>query len=273
MNRITVKRIETIDEKFWRMKPAPIPPDNCRIIMQDTILEEKINGKLQPVIGYYNLKNGFDKLVETLKRIRYQATERTGGLPTKSRIFGSAPRVTIRKDYCSRCEFTYDESEADSVLKGWGEKIQPYYKDTNRDVFNLHCKLVEKILPEWKIGDSIWTQGIVNWNNQLRFHKDQGNFPDTWSAMLVFRRDIEGGWLYMPRYNIALMCGNGTLTLFNGQDVLHGVTPIRKLNPSAYRYSIVYYSLKQMVKCMSTKEELSRIRKVKTERERNRVSV
>jgi len=268
MKKIQVEKIKGWKEleKSLRLRPVAVPKE-CRLVVGDAIITENDF----PVIGYYNLKDGFAPLVNVLKKIRYQATERTGGLPTRSRIFGSSPRVTIRKDYCSRCEFTYEDSKADDLLKSWGKKIEKYYDKTEPNTFCVHKTLVDAILPEWRMGESIWTQGIVNWNNQLRFHKDQGNFPHTWSAMLTFREGISGGYLYLPRYNIALACGNGSLTLFNGQEILHGVSPIQKLSIKAYRYSIVYYSLKQMSKCMSTEQELGRIRKVKTERERKRV--
>jgi hypothetical protein len=58
--------------------------------------------------------------------------------------------------------------------------------------------------------------------------------------------------------------------MFDGQSVLHGVTPITKTNPDAVRYSIVYYSLQQIWNCLPLSEEVARIRNLKTKRERAR---
>lgn len=85
--------------------------------------------------------------------------------------------------------------------------------------------------------------------------------------MLVFKRDIVGGHLSCPEYGLGFKLKNNSLLMFDGQSILHGVTPIQKKSASAYRYSIVYYSLQQMWKCMSVDEELARIRNKKTERE------
>ena len=58
--------------------------------------------------------------------------------------------------------------------------------------------------------------------------------------------------------------------MFDGQGIMHGVTPITYESPLSYRYSIVYYSLKQMWKCLTIDEELVRIRNKKTQREKIR---
>ena len=89
--------------------------------------------------------------------------------------------------------------------------------------------------------------------------------------MVVFKKDIEGGHLIIPELVIALEVEDNTVTIFNGQDILHGVSSIEYKNASAYRYSIVYYSLEQMWKCEPLGEEIKRIRKVKTEREKKRL--
>lgn len=75
----------------------------------------------------------------------------------------------------------------------------------------------------------------------------------------------------MPEYGIGLEIGNRSVTLFDGQAVLHGVTPITKLRDDATRFTVVYYSLRQMWKCEPLGAELARIRRKKTERERKRL--
>ncbi len=59
--------------------------------------------------------------------------------------------------------------------------------------------------------------------------------------------------------------------MFDGQSILHGVTPINKVSPKGYRFSIVYYTLKRMWQCLEVDEELVRVRQKKTERERTRM--
>lgn len=83
---------------------------------------------------------------------------------------------------------------------------------------------------------------------------------------------IEGGRLSIPEYDIKLEIADDTLVIFNGQEILHGVTPIKKTHPKGYRYTVVYYSMEQMWKCDSLNEETDRIRKKKKEREFKRLN-
>jgi hypothetical protein len=111
----------------------------------------------------------------------------------------------------------------------------------------------------------------VNKNNQLKYHFDSGNFKGVLSNMVVLKKDVAGGYLIIPELDIALEVADNTLTIFNGQEILHGVSTIEYENDHAYRYSVVYYSLEQMWKCEPINDEIARIRKVKTQREKNRL--
>ena len=85
--------------------------------------------------------------------------------------------------------------------------------------------------------------------------------------MVVFKGGVSGGFLSLPEYRAGVELKDNSLFMFDGQSILHGVTPIKKHNPNSYRYSIVYYSLRQMWKCLTIDEEVIRIRQRKTKRE------
>lgn len=89
--------------------------------------------------------------------------------------------------------------------------------------------------------------------------------------MVCFKKGITGGRLSIPEFDIKLEIEDNTLVIFNGQEILHGVTPIIKAHPQGYRYTVVYYSMEQMWKCDSVNEELERIRTKKKEREFKRL--
>ena len=44
--------------------------------------------------------------------------------------------------------------------------------------------------------------------------------------MVVFKRDVAGGYLVIPEFDIALEVADNTLSIFNGQEILHGVSTI-----------------------------------------------
>ena len=49
--------------------------------------------------------------------------------------------------------------------------------------------------------------------------------------MLGIKKWITGGHLVIPEYDVALEISDGSMCLFDGQAHIHGVTPIKKLNP------------------------------------------
>jgi hypothetical protein len=55
--------------------------------------------------------------------------------------------------------------------------------------------------------------------------------------------------------------------MFDGQELLHGVTPIKQLSEHARRYTIVFYSLVGMWSCLPLDEELADARNARWESE------
>jgi hypothetical protein len=90
--------------------------------------------------------------------------------------------------------------------------------------------------------------------------------------MIILKKDMQGGYLSLPEFGIGVECSNNSLFLFDGQGILHGVTPFKKLSLDSYRYSIVYYSMQQIWKCLPLTEELAHVRELKAQRELKRTS-
>jgi hypothetical protein len=59
--------------------------------------------------------------------------------------------------------------------------------------------------------------------------------------MLVLRRGTEGGHLHLPEYDVTLAVPNNSVTIFNGQQEWHGVTPMQ-VQGNGYRFSLVWYA-------------------------------
>lgn len=206
-----------------------------------------------------------------LRRIKYEVNKRTAGLKTTSRIFGYNPRNVVRKDFCSTTSLAVKQPKEHAIVCQYGVQIAQLYSEYTPDTFRVHSEILRsKVLGEWSIKDTPFTSGIINKNNPLKYHFDSGNFKGVYSCMAVFKKDIRGGYLSMPQYGVAVNLPHNSVFMFDGQSVLHGVTPITKLNDEAVRYSIVYYSLQQIWNCLPLTEEIARIRNKKTERERNR---
>ena len=258
----------TIDLKQF-IKRTALESDFQTLIKQDCIITE--NGV--PRILYLKLGSESRIVREVCKKIKYQANTRTAGLKTLSAIFGFSPRNTIRRDFCSGTGLAMHKQNYNAVICDFGIVLSKLYEQYFPKVFAEHSKVTnEKISKDWRIKDTPFTSGIINKNNPLKYHFDGGNIKDVLSNMIVFKEGIEGGYLACPEFNIGFEVADNTVILFDGQNILHGVTPIKKKQRESYRYSIVYYTLKQMWNCLPLTEEIARIRKVHLQKERKRAS-
>jgi hypothetical protein len=262
---ITPKQIDHNDY----IKRTALESDVSTLIKEDTIIT--VNGV--PEVYYTILTPDQLKNIRwAVKNIKYPTTTRTGGLKTQSKIFGYSPRNALRNDYCNITSMSEEETKQHTIITDFGKVLTEYYKEYMPNDFNAHEKVVvERVKSDWIIKDTPFTSGIVNKNNPLKYHHDAGNFKGLMSNMLVLKKDVSGGYLIIPELDVALECPDGALVIFNGQRILHGVSPIQYGNNKAYRYSVVYYSLEHMWKCETIDEEIARIRNLKMERENNRL--
>jgi hypothetical protein len=260
-------KLKNLDVKEYRHRSAK-EEDCSQLIDTDTTV--MIDGK--PAIVYIaDVSNEAKLLFDALTKIRYDSTTRTSGLVTSSRIFGYAPRNGIRNLPCRSTSLALDSPSENKILKRFAAVAAHHYNETNRELAEKHQKMTDdNVLENYKMDGSMFTSGIVNHNNPLKYHFDSGNYVGVWSAMFAFKRDVEGGYLACPEIDISFKCSNHSLIMFDGQSILHGVTPIRKLNKNAVRYTVVYYSLKSMWSCDTPTDEVERMRNKRLEIELKR---
>lgn len=267
MKEITVKRrsIEIADY----IKRSAKAEDIEVLIREPATIRDEESGEVIAI--YDRLPAGAMELGKRLNTIGYQTTERTSGLKTTSRIFGAMPRITLRSDFCRMASLNNEDPQANALLEKWGKVAESMYRKHAPERYERHKQMTAKVLGEYQLKDTVFTSGIVNKNNPLKYHFDRGNFDRVFSCMIGFKDGVLGGHLAMPEYGIGLEICDRSVSLFDGQDILHGVTPIERLRPDATRFTVVYYSLKGLWKCEPLSLELARIRKLKTERERKRL--
>lgn len=267
MRKIIQAKTQQLNFKDYKMRGAS-DKDCAHLITEPTVLMHDNEVK----VVYEKLQFDTTKYKDALTLIKYQATERTAGLKTVSRIFGYSPRNVLRKDFCATTSLAAEFPEEHALICELGQRISEIYLDTAPEVANKHLNLVkEKMSVEWVIPGTPFTSGIINKNNPLKYHFDTGNFKQVFSCMVAFKRDCEGGYLALPEYDSMLEIGDNSITLFDGQEILHGVTPF-KIAEGGYRFTIVFYALRGMWECLTVDEEVARIRNLKTTRERKRVT-
>jgi hypothetical protein len=252
------------------IRRTPLESDYSTLIKEDCTFVDRESGQLLGV--YLVLPRHSMELLKALLTIKYDKNKRLAGLITKSRIFGYKPREKIRNDFCTATQLSRESPKQHQIICDFAKVVSEIYKKHCGEIYVDHEEITKsKLLPEWTIEGTPFTSGIVNRNNALHYHFDTGNFKNVYSNMVAFKSNTKGGYLSIPRYDIGLEIANNSLLLFDGQKILHGVTPIKLLSENAYRLSIVYYSLQQMWKCEPLNEELARIKDVRTDLEKRRL--
>jgi hypothetical protein len=252
------------------IRRSALESDYNVLITEDTLITE--NGV--PRILYARLPDDSTKYIrQACKNIRYDTSTRLNGLKTTSRIFGYNPRNAIRKDFCSATSMAVEHPTEHAVICDFGKQLTTLYAQYFPDIYAIHEGNVEgKVRDGWRIEQTPFTSGIVNKNNPLKYHFDAGNIRDVLSNMVVFKKDIGGGYLSCPEFDIGFEVADNTVILFDGQNILHGVTPIKRHSEHAYRYSVVYYTLQAMWSCLPINEEIARARNVRNSREKKRAA-
>lgn len=267
MKTIVVKKKE-LDFKEY-VKRSAKEEDFTTLITESCIVTDEEGNIL---IVYKELDFDDKEILWALNRIKYSTGMRTEGLKSTSRIFGYSPRLEVRQDYCTSTSLAREQPTEHAIVCKYGIQIAGLYSEFTPETAEHHKKLMkEKVLDEWAIKDTPFTSGIINKNNPLKYHFDSGNFKGVYSCMAVFKSKIKGGYLSIPEYNIGVELKHNSVFMFDGQSILHGVTPIEKQANDAFRYSIVYYSLSRVWECLPLDQELARIRNRKSEREQKRL--
>lgn len=269
MKTILLEPKQNFDHKQFIRRTA-LESDYSTLIKEDCTMLDKATRKLLGV--YLVMPKHSTELLKALMTIKYDKNRRIAGLITKSRIFGYKPREKIRNDFCTSTMLSKESPKEHKLICDYAKTITKIYKKYCGEVYQEHAGITEeKLLPEWTISGTPFSSGIVNKNNALHYHFDSGNFKNVYSNMVAFKSNTKGGYLSLPKYDIGLEIANNSLLLFDGQKILHGVTPFKLLSENAYRYSIVYYSLQQMWKCEPLTVELARIKDVRTGLEKRRL--
>jgi hypothetical protein len=222
----------------------------------------------EPVLGYWPLGDVAD-LRRAVRGVDIRETYRAAsGRRNASRVFGWSPRRPVqRREACNSTSFAKEQPTEQAVLDAWAVRLLDQLRTLDPAITDRDEATMREVLPEWRMAGTTWTSGVVNQNSQLPYHRDGFNFP-TWSAMPVLRRGVAGGHLHLPEYDLTVACRDGWGVFFCGQQLVHGVTPMRRTAPDGYRYSVVYYALRGMKDCATYAEETAHARRKRTEREK-----
>jgi len=245
--------------------------DASIVIDSDTLVYDENN---QLVCAYLKqFPADIENLRAALLNTKIIVDARAGRVPMKasSVTFGYLPAIHTRNHPCRVASLCRKNTIAHEELMSMTETVADCYLRIAPKIAGSHLSETKtKTLPEYRIHETMFTSGIVNKSSQLPYHFDSGNFKGAWSAMLGLSKGIAGGNLVLPEYNLKMAITDKSICFFDGQKRVHGVTPIYRSDEQAERYTIVWYSLERLWKCLTHKDEIKRMNASQTKKNRNK---
>lgn len=233
---------------------------------EPTVLLDAATG--DPVIAYLRFPGDLERFRATLRSIPMGTTMRGGGMRNVSRVFGMAARSPVlRRNSCRPSGLASARPREHAILCETAVELDRLVASYAAGRQLVDRKVLADVHPDWRIADGTnWTSGVINRSSALPYHRDRANFP-TLTAMPVVRRGVRGGYLHLPEYDVTLACRDGSVTIFDGKSIVHGVTPLTHVAADGYRFSVPYYALRGMRDCFSDAVEQARARDRRTARE------
>jgi len=249
MNTFVIKKIANFDN---RLKVVPEIKESSQMLLPETMYTDETG---RPLLYYMNIADWPEAKKLTLASLSTDAhsSTRTNGAKTKSSVFGFMPRNALRYNYCRKTVSTKKELQNWNLLVDFAKKkLMPLYLENF--FVDTEMKMQKQILEDWKIDDTIFTTISINFNQLIKTHYDAFNTKGSLSNVLVLKENAKGGELYLPEYDAYIPQNHGDLTIFRGEEILHGVC---KCDISqGFRASLVFYQLEQLKHCYPYLEEL-----------------
>ena len=236
---------------------VPLPAPGAVIVDTDAVI---VDEDLEEVVAVQALgeENLSAQIAQALRHVKWQGDAhksgneaRLSGMVVTHSTFGYSDPVPLRRRYgCSRCAFDVQYPEVASMIYDFVSKAEKRFRQYAPGAYRRTAENVtSQIHRPWLIAGAPWTSGIINNTAALPYHKDSGNIPGSWSAMLSARKGIDGGFLHLLDYDVYLAVPHGSISIFDGQSVAHGVTPFQPIGADAYRYTLVCYAKSKMKDC------------------------
>lgn len=233
------------------------------------------NAEGQVLVAYLRLWERGDAQLERLRAgllgLDFPASIRTNGLSVRAMSFGNLPRNHLRTDFCRPAVVSRQHPQLARDLTELAAQLEGRYAELAPAGYAYHAEQAARIEDEWRLpGAKCFTGATLNRDNAVGYHRDKGNFKATFSAMPIVRHGMAGGELVVPELGYWLPVEDGTVVYFDGQDLWHAVTSMRKRTRTAHRFSAVFYSLTDLWQCLPPAGEVERHQARRTEKEERR---
>lgn len=212
-------------------------------------------------------------LAPQFQKHRFASGPRMNGFAPVNEMFGYSAPAAVRARYaCALSGFDKKNPKIGAALRKLVAGAVVETRSVIPDEFTEFERRVHSMIhPDYWLGGTPYTSGVINKQSILPYHHDGTNVKDAISIQVNLRRDATGGALHLPEYDEWLANDDDTIVVFRGGSLLHGVTPIHLQTTDAYRYSIVFYAKRSCSRCGPLADEPARAARYQQEVLRRRI--
>ena len=246
----------------------------------DTLIDEPTLVYIEnhsTAFAYYGLlPDSFESLGDSLLDAPFGVGVRaTGKLTTRSVTFGYTQRAVMRsRDYAAPNTFNLRQPVLYEKVLGLAVALDEKFAELIPSQHEAQVDLLrESVCSDYHLKSTAFTGGILNLDCALNYHRDKGNFKDSWNIMGVWNKNTSGGVTVVAGPRLGFQMENNSYLLFPAQSNTHGVTEIVKHKRDAYRISAVMYAVEGLKHSLPLEEERARARVKRTEREQRRAGL
>lgn len=140
--------------------------------------------------------------------------------------------------------YTRDKPEQFKKIEKMASLVEKIYKKSCPDFYKKHKKESDKILPEFKIGKTVFTTGTVNKNTRSIAHRDKSDLEGVLSCLICLGKNFKCK-LGFPEYKVAVNLQAGDLILMDSKEI-HCNTELHLKKEDSFRYTVVFYTKASM---------------------------
>lgn len=133
------------------------------------------------------------------------------------------------------------------------QRCSKLYKKLGGDYYKRQQYEYDKVHPEMKIPDTVFTTVTVNYNWRTACHTDTGDYSKGLGNLIVTGKNFEGCYLGFPQFKVCIKVEPGDFLLMDVHQY-HSNTELKLLTDDGYRISYVLYLREHMSRCKKKKQ-------------------
>jgi hypothetical protein len=153
--------------------------------------------------------------------------------------------VGDRFDYCRETGWSLEDPEVLEAARPFVQAVDDVYRKCLHEHWQRQREFMDKVLPDFKFNNSVFSTVTVNRNFRTTYHRDKYDFRGGMGNLVVLEGgEDRAGAIVLPRYRVAFAPRPTDVLLMNVHE-LHGNLPIE----GKERLTAVLYAREHLDEC------------------------